>query len=241
MSDTMQAPPLGGTDPGSDGPANNRRLLTVLAAVVGLVVLGAAVYFLFLSGGGSDDELGPLPQGAPTQAVPSDDDKAPKVDANPLPKKFQGIVGRNPFQPLGAETVIEEVAVTDESTVPSEPEPVTSETAAPEPTTEPTPTPAPTITVPEPDPTPSETETTEQTRYNVTVKSVNLGEDKALLEVNGKQYRVGTKENFPDSEKGPFELLRVGRSDSGKAIATVIFGSEQPVKLMEGKQETFRL
>ena len=48
------------------------------------------------------------------------------------------------------------------------------------------------------------------TSYKVTLQSVDVAKDSAVIEVNGKRYLVKVKDMFTNSKTGPFKLTRVG-------------------------------
>ncbi len=221
MSNTLstQSPTI---DDGSGAGGSRRRLIMVVGGAALLLVLGLGAYFLFLSGG-EEEDLGLVPSGAAAQQDESNgkkdkgnkgDDKVPaEVDTN-------FAVGRDPFAPLPAEEVI----------------------PAPEPKPDPTTDTSGdgTGTTPEPTPTPTPTPTVDAvTTYDVTLRSVNLGKDTAVIVVDGKRYSVKAKEMFPSSDIGPFKLIGVGELSSGQDTALVVFGSDVTVGLVAGKSVTF--
>jgi len=222
MSDTMQAPVGGELEQSGDGSGGNRRALIALAAVAGALLIGAAVYFLFLSGDSGDDELGAVPQ---TQTTRTDDDKGNKGNddngsnaGDKVPDEFKGNIGRDPFAPLAFELVTAEPVPTEP--VPTEP-PATDPTGG---------------TVPDPQPTSDAPATT---AYVLEVKSVNVANDRASISVNDKLYTVKTGDVFPSDTTGPFKVLRLGKLDSGRGSAKVLFGSDLPVILKQGNPVTF--
>jgi hypothetical protein len=225
MSDTMQAPIGGELDQSSEGPGGNRRVLIALAALAGVLVIGAAVYFLFLSGGGSgDDELAAVPQ---TQATGTQDAKGNNGDGDKagdkVPEEFKGNVGRDPFAPLAFELATAEPVATD----PVATEPAATDAPAADPTGVPTTDPQPTSSSPA------------TSAYAVEVKSVNVGSGRATIEVNDKVYTVKTGDVFPSDTTGPFKVLRLSKTDSGRGVAKVLFGSDLPVILKQGHPVTF--
>ncbi|HVQ88305.1 MAG TPA: hypothetical protein VMT88_08985 [Actinomycetes bacterium] len=227
MSETMQAPIEGEAEPVGSSAAGNRRLLIALAAVAGVVVVGAAVYFLFLSGG-SEEELGAIPQ-SPVVAA-TDDANANGDDQNSgdgtkagdkVPVKYDGNVGRDPFQPLALET----------EAPPATAAPTDQPTSAP--------TDAPTDPVTDPTTNPTSSSGTDSTSFVVVVKSVNVARDKAVVSVNGSKYTVSTDEVFPSPDIGPFQVVRLGKTDSNRGVVKVLYGSDLPVILKEGNSVTF--
>jgi hypothetical protein len=79
------------------------------------------------------------------------------------------------------------------------------------------------------------------TSYKVTLLSVDVAKDSAVIEVNGKRYVVTVKDMFTNSKTGPFKLTRVGELPSGKDTATVVFGSDAPVELVAKDTVLFKL
>jgi hypothetical protein len=225
MSNTLstQSPTI---DDGSGAGGSRRRLIMVVGGAALLLVLGLGAYFLFLSGG-EEEDLGPVPSGA-AAAEESDGKKNKNSKGNdskgndnvPAEVDTNFAVGRDPFAPLPAEEVI----------------------PAPEPKPEPTTDTSGdgTGTTPEPTPTPTPTPTVDAaTTYDVTLRSVNLGKDTAVIEVDGKRYSVKAKDMFPSSDIGPFKLIGVGQLSSGQDTALVVFGSDVTVGLVAGKSVTF--
>lgn len=230
MSEATQAPVDGnatGLPPGAE--SGRRPLLLVLAVVAGLLVLGVAGYFLFLSGG-EEEAAGPVVP-AP---VPTDTDKDGKGNKNgkgdkdktevPKAVDINFAVGRDPFRPLAAEAVIKEPVAdtgsTDTGTGSGKP--------APAPAPAPSVTPAPTVPIEVP-----------VTTYTVTLISVDLGKDKATIEVDGKRYVLAVKDMFPSTKTGPFLLTKVGERSSGKGTATLVFGADAPVEVVQKQKVTF--
>jgi hypothetical protein len=220
MSDTMQAPVGGDLESSGDGSGGNRRALIALAAVAGALLIGAAVYFLFLSGGSGDDELGAVPHAV---ATGTQDTKANKDDngnaGDKVPDEFKGNIGRDPFAPLAFELVTDEPVPT---------EPVPTEPAATDPTGG----------IPAPDPQPT-SDAPATTAYVLEVKSVNVANGRATISVNDNLYTVKTGDVFPSDTTGPFKVLRLGKLDSGRGSAKVLFGSDLPVILKQGNPVTF--
>ena len=200
-----------------------------------LLVLGLGAYFLFLSGGDEED-LGPVPSGA--SAVPDESkgkkDKGSKGDDTvPADVDTNFTVGRDPFLPLAAEQVV------------VVPEPVADDTTTDTSTggggTGTAPKPAPTVSS-DPTPTPSPTPTEDAvTSYKVTLLSVDVRKDSAVIEVDGKRYLLDVKDMFTNSKTGPFKLTAVGELRSGKDTATVVFGSDAPVELVAKETVVFKL
>lgn len=235
----------------ASGPAGGRRrLFMALGGAAVLLVLGLGAYFLLLSGG-EEDDLGVVPSGAaalPTDGAGNNDNgtknKGTKGD-DTVPGKVDSnfTVGRDPFEPLAAEQVVETVAPAGDTTGTST---GTSTDTSTDTTgggqTDPVvvPTPAPTVSL---DPTPTPTPTPSEgpvTSYKVTVKSVDVGKDSAVIDVNGKRYVVTVKDLFTNSKTGPFKLTRVGELPSGKDTATVVFGSDAPVELLAQDTVVFK-
>lgn len=208
-------------DDGSSDGGSQRRLLLVVGGAALLLVLGLGAYFLFLSGGDEED-LGPVPSAAGAQPVDEGkkDKKAKKDDSVPNKVNVKFTVGRDPFAPLAAEAVVEPAPVADDT---SGTNTTKSGTKGGEGTT--TPTPAPTQDV--------------VSTYQVTLRSVDLKKNTAVIEVDGKRYSVKTKDMFPSSDIGPFKLIGVGELASGKDTALVVFGSDMTVGLVSGKSVTF--
>jgi hypothetical protein len=73
------------------------------------------------------------------------------------------------------------------------------------------------------------------------LKSVDVVKDSAIIEVNGKRYDVKVKNLFTNSKTGPFKLTRIGESPSGKDTATVVFGSDAPVEILQKDTTVFKL
>jgi hypothetical protein len=224
MSNTLQRPPIEDVVSGPDGGVDGGQRRTVLAVVLvaGLLVLGAATYFLFLSGGSSDENLGVVTSGAP-KAAPVDGKKSNQANNNDkVPQQVDANVqvGRDPFAPLAAEAPV--VTEPDPNSVPGTGTGTTGTTG--DGSTNPT--------------TPVDT-TTNETVYSLTVKSVNANKGTADIDINGKVYTVSTGDVFPSETTGPFKLVKVSRSDSGQGQARVIFGSDLPVVLKQGKTADF--
>ena len=236
MSDTLASEPLEGLD---DAPAagGQRRLLLLVGAAAAVLVLGLAGYFLFLSGGGEED-LGPVPQSAPAPVDTKEkgDKKGGKDDTTPAEVDDDFQVGQDPFQPLAVEAVAEppaEEPVDDggNGTETADNNTDTGSTGG----DASTPTPVPTVTVTaEPEPT------EEPVTYKVKLISVDLVKEKATIEVDGKRYILAVKDMFPSTKTGPFQLTGVGEQGSGKDTATVVFGADAPVELVEKDAVTFK-
>jgi hypothetical protein len=205
------------------------------AAVV--LVLGLAVYFLFLSGGG-EEEFEPIPSAAGT-ATEETDDKG-KKDEEKVPEEVDDDfrVGRDPFAPLAVEEVTVDETVTEDDGSTDTDTGTGADTDAGTGTggTGNTPDPAPTAS-----PTPTEDPEPEVTSYKVTLKSVDVAKSSAVIEVNGKRYQVKVKDLFTNSTTGPFKLTRVGELPSGKDTATVVFGDDAPVEIVQKETEVFKL
>lgn len=225
MSDTMQGPvedAVAGPPPGAG--SDRRRPLVLLLVVAGLLVVGAAAYLLFLSGG--DEEVAGPVVPAPAPAEPGKADKQKDKAGNEVPKEVEAdfAVGRDPFQPLAAEAVKKDPVApadsgsTDTGTDPGTPAPAPS---------------APVTPVPPPAPAPV-------TTYEVKLVSVNLAKEKATIEVDGKRYVLEVKDMFPNTKTGPFQLTTVGERPSGKDTATVVFGADAPVELVQQDTVTFQ-
>ena len=225
MSDTMQAPIGGELDQSSEGPGGNRRALIALAALAGALVIGAAVYFLFLSGDSNDDALAAVPQ---TQATVTQEAKGNNGDGDKagdkVPEEFKGNVGRDPFAPLAFELETAEPVATE----PVATEPVATDAPATDPTG-----------VPTTDPQPTSGSPPATSAYVVEVKSVNVASGRATIDVNDKTYTVKTGDVFPSDTTGPFKILRLSKTDSGRGVAKVLFGSDLPVILKQGHPVTF--
>src|SRR5262249_29945472 len=88
-----------------NGPGGNRKVLLILAGVVGVLVLGAAAYFLFLSGGSSDEGLGAVPSAQPAPSASAPTGKKGGDDDNTLPQHVNRNFQRGPTRskPLPAE------------------------------------------------------------------------------------------------------------------------------------------
>jgi hypothetical protein len=230
MSDTLANESLEGLD---DTPAagGQRRLLLLVGAAAAVLVLGLAGYFLFLSGGGEED-LDPVPQSAPAPADTKEkgDKKGGKDDTTPAQVDDDFQVGQDPFQPLAVEAVAAppaEEPVDDVGTDTADTGSTGGDIS--------TPAPVPTVTVTA-EPKPTE----EPVTYKVKLISVDLVKKKATIEVDGKRYLLAVKDMFPSSKTGPFQLTGVGEAGSGKATATVVFGAEAPVELIEQDAVTFK-
>jgi hypothetical protein len=233
MSDTVAAEPQ--SPPEASG--GQRRLLLMVGGAAVVLVLGLAAYFLFLSGGG-EEEFEPIPSAADAAAEQPEKDKGNgKKDDEQVPDEvdtdFQ--VGRDPFAPLAVEEVVADPVATDEGTdtdTDTSTDTGTSTGGGSGGNPAPAPTPAPTATE---DPEP------EVTSYKVTLKSVDVAKNSAVIEVNGKRYQVKVKELFTNSNTGPFKLTRVGELPSGKASATIVFGSDAPVEIVQKETEVFKV
>lgn len=228
MSDTIAHEPLEGLDDTANASGGSRRLLMLVAGGAAVLVLALAVYFLFLSGG--DEEVAgpaaPLPAPtAPEKTGKADKDKAGSDVPKEVDEDFA--VGRDPFQPLAVEAIVEEQTAADAGDT------GTSNTGT-DPVTDPgTPAPAPTV-APQPAPTVEPT-----TTYQVKLISVDLVKEKATIDVDGKRYVVAVQVMFPNTKTGPFQLTGVGERPSGKDTATVVFGSDAPVELVQRDKVTF--
>lgn len=223
MSDTVatENPVI---DDGSPGGGSQRRLLVVVGGAALLVVIGLAAYFLFLSGG-EEEDLGPVPSAAGSQPVEEGDkDKKAKKDTVPGKVNVKFTVGRDPFAPLAVEAVAEPAEAPEDTTSTDTTKSSGTKSGGGSSTPAPTSSPAPT-----PTPTPTEDAATS---YKVTLRSVDLKKETAVIEVDGKRYLLSVKDMFPNSKTGPFKLTAVGENGSGKAIATVVFGSDAPVELI---------
>lgn len=225
MSDTVAHEPLEGLDDTANASGGSRRLLMLVAGGAAVLVLALAVYFLFLSGG-EEEVAGPAaPVPAPTapeKAGKGDKDKGGSDVPKEIDKDFA--VGRDPFQPLAVEAVVEDTAVTDDTVTGTGTDPVADPG---------TPAPAPTV-APQPAPTVDPT-----TTYQVKLISVDLVKEKATIAVDGKRYVVAVQVTFPSTKTGPFQLTSVGERPSGKDTATVVFGADAPVELVQGDKVTF--
>jgi hypothetical protein len=228
MSDTIAHEPLEGLDDTANTSGGSRRMLMLVAGGAAVLVLALAVYFLFLSGG-EEEVAGPAaPAPAPTapdKGGKGDKDKAGSDVPKEVDKDFA--VGRDPFQPLAVEAIVEDPAVTDDTAT------GTGNTGT-DPVTDPgTPAPAPTV-APQPVPTVEPT-----TTYQVKLISVDLVKEKATIAVDGKRYVVAVQVMFPNTKTGPFQLTSVGERPSGKDTATVVFGADAPVELVQQDKVTF--
>ncbi len=240
MSNTVSTESLPNQD--GSGAGGQRRLLMVVGGAALLVVLGVGAYFLFLSGG--EEDLGPVPSGA-AAAQESGGKKDTGSNGNDT-KGNQNVpaevdsdfrVGRDPFAPLPAEEVVVAPAPAPDDTSTD----TTTSTSGTGGGTGTVPDPAPTVSS-DPTPTPSPTPTADPvTSYKVTLASVDVTKDSAVIEVNGKRYVVKVKDMFTNSKTGPFKLTRVGELPSGKDSATVIFGSDAPVELVVKDTVVFKL
>jgi hypothetical protein len=243
MSDTIASEPAEGVEEAGDGASSQKRLLLIVGGLAGLLVVALAAYFLFLSGGGEED-LGTLPPPAPASTNDGkqgdkEDDGDPKDQS--LPEEFDGEVGSDPFKPLSVEAVVEPAtADVEPAEVPSTPTTgggVTNNPPVTQPTTQPTqPSPAPTG-----NPNPPDNDDPTVTKYNVTLKSINVQKNSAVIQVNGKRYVVKLEKMFPSSNQGPFKLIKVAELPSGKDSATVRFGSDAPVELVHDHKTVFKL
>jgi len=205
------------TDPdlvtGVDDP-NRRRLMLVLAIAGGVIIAGAAAYFLFLSGGGSDTEdFGPLPPQTGATAKPDKgDDESPET--KPLPEEFDGVVGRDPFQPLAAEAVVPPVVEDVEVEATSEPiEAGTDATGG--------------------------DDSADANTSQVKVKAVSVAKGQASVSVDGKQYTVKEGVVFPSATTGPFKAVVIGMTAAGRAFVKVEYGSDLPVVIKSGGSAHF--
>lgn len=231
MSDTVAQEPLEGLDDTANASGGSRRLLMLVAGGAAVLVLALAVYFLFLSGG-EDEVAGPA---APVPA-PTAPEKAGKGDkdkgGSDVPKEVDQdfAVGRDPFQPLAVEAVVEDTAVTEDTGSGG----TGTDNTGTNPVTDPgTPAPAPAV-APQPAPTVEPT-----TTYQVKLISVDQVKEKATIAVDGKRYVVAVQVTFPNTKTGPFQLTGVGERPSGKDTATVVFGSDAPVELVQRDKVTF--
>ena len=229
MSDTIAQEPLEGLDDTANASGGSRRLLMLVAGGAAVLVLALAVYFLFLSGG--DEEVAGPAAPVPAPTAPEKTGKGDKDKAgSDVPKEVDEdfAVGRDPFQPLAVEAIVEEEpAVTDTGDT------GTSNTGT-DPVTDPgTPAPAPAV-APQPAPTVEPT-----TTYQVKLISVDQVKEKATIAVDGKRYVVAVQVTFPNTKTGPFQLTGVGERPSGKDTATVVFGSDAPVELVQRDMVTF--
>jgi hypothetical protein len=219
-------------DDGSSGDGSQRRLLLVVGGAALLLVLGLGAYFLFLSGGDEED-LGTVPNATGSQPVEDGkkDKKAKKDDKVSDKVNVKFTVGRDPFAPLAVEAVVEPPPEKD----------TTSDTSSTD-TTKGSGTksgtggntPAPT-TSPAPAPTQDAVSS-----YEVTLRSVDLKKNTAVIEVDGKRYLLKVKDLFPNTKTGPFKLTGVSETGSGKATATVVFGSDAPVELLAKDTVVFK-
>jgi hypothetical protein len=224
MSDTVAQEPLEGLDDTANASGSSRRLLMLVAGGAAVLVLALAVYFLFLSGG-EEEVAGPAaPAPAPTapeKVGKGDNDKGGSDVPKEVDEDFA--VGRDPFQPLAVEAIVEDPAVTDDAG-----------SAGTGPVSDPgTPAPAPAV-APQPAPTVEPT-----TTYQVKLISVDQVKEKATIAVDGKRYVVAVQVTFPNTKTGPFQLTSVGERPSGKDTATVVFGSDAPVELVQRDKVTF--
>ncbi len=226
MSNTMstESPII---DDGSTDGGGQRRLLLVVGGAALLLVLGLGAYFLFLSGGG-EEELAPVPSAAGAQPVEDGkkDKTTKKDDKAPNKTNIKFTVGSDPFAPLAAEAVIEPDPVSNDTTSTGTSNGSGTKSGGGS-------TPAPTAA-----PTPAPTQDAAST-YEVTLRSVDLKQNSAVIVVEGKRYSVKVKEMFPSSDIGPFKLIGVGQLSSGKDTALVVFGSDVTVGLVAGKSVTF--
>ncbi|HUV48131.1 MAG TPA: hypothetical protein VMX11_04065 [Actinomycetes bacterium] len=234
MSDTI-SPQSPVVDDGSSDGAGQKRLLLVVGGAALLLVLGLGAYFLFLSGG-EEEDLGPVPSAANNQPTedPVKKNKGSKKDKAPKDVKADFTVGRDPFVPLSVE------AVKEPAPAPEEPTTDTGKTSGGTKSgggtsTAPTTAPAPTSS---PSPAPTQDAVTS---YKVTLRSVDLKKNTAVIEVDGKRYLLKVKDMFTDAKTGPFKLTGVGERDSGKATAIVVFGSDAPVELLAKDTVVFKL
>lgn len=224
MSDTVAHEPLeGAAETAVSG--GNRRLLMLVAGGAAVLVLGLAVYFLFLSGGDEPAEpsSAPAPSSQPADGKDKGGKDKDKGDTT-VPKEVDVdfAVGRDPFQPLAVEAIVEPPA-----------EPTDTGTTGTTGTTDPVTTPDPTVT---PQPTPT---VEPVTIYRVKLLSVDLVKEKATIVVDGKRYKLAVKDMFPSTKTGPFQLTAVGELKSGTDTATVVFGADAPVELVRHEPVTF--
>jgi hypothetical protein len=230
MSDTVatENPVI---DDGSPSGGSQRRLLVVVGGAALLIVIGLGAYFLFLSGG-EEEDLGPVPSAAGAQPVEEGDvakkDKKAKKDTVPGNLNVKFTVGRDPFAPLAVEAVAEPAEVPEDTsdTTKSTDTKSGGGSSTPAPTASPAPAPAPTQDA--------------ATSYEVTLLSVDLKKENAVIEVDGKRYLLSVKDMFPNTKTGPFKLTAVGENGAGKATATVVFGSDAPVELIAKDTVVFK-
>jgi hypothetical protein len=222
MSDLMQAPAnesLGGEE--TEGTNGKGRVLALLGILAGVVVIGLAAFFLFFSGG-SEEDLGPVPSagGNPSQPADTGKDDGSGEGQGELPPEYDGVVGRDPFQPLAAEEVVPPPAPKPSA------QPSSGNGGNPE---------------PNPGPTSSEqpSEPSGTTAYRVTFVGVDGAV--AIFDVNGKTTRVKQGKLFPSTDEGPFKLLALSEDPgSGDPVATIVFGSETPENLGQGDSKTYK-
>jgi len=241
MSDTLSQESLPPEANGADD--RSRRSLLLIGGLAVLLVLGAAGYFLFLSGGSDDEELGVV--SAAPAPVETDGPKGDKKDDNvPNPVDDDIEVGHDPFKPLPQEAVKEEPVTVDDSDTTDDGAVVDNGgtgTGTGTGTGGTQPTKPPTVN-PSPSPSPTETKDPDVvTSYKVTLKSIDVKKDSAVIEVNGKRYVVKVGKLFTSSTQGPFKLTKVGELPNGKDTAQVRFGADAPVELIQKDKTVFQL
>ena len=222
---------------GDSSGSSQRRLIVLVVGLAALLVVGLGAYFLFLSGG-SDDEDFEVIRSAPAP-VETDAPKGDKKD-DTVPTKIDDDieVGRDPFKPLPQEAVKQE-PVTVDDTDPVDDGAVIDNGGSGTGGTQPTK--APTVN-PTPSPSPTETKDPDVvTSYKVTLRSVDVKKDSAVIEVNGKRYVVKVGKLFTSTTQGPFKLTRVAELPNGKDTANVRFGADAPVELIEKDKTVFQL
>jgi len=238
MSDSVATEPPQAPDADSSG-SGQRRLLLVVGGLAALLVVGLGAYFLFLSGGADDEELGVV--SAAPAPVETDEPKGDKKDdtvPNPVDDDIE--VGRDPFKPLPQEAVIEESSTVDDSDTTDDGAVIDnggtgSGTGGTQPTKPPT-------VNPSPSPSPTETKDPDVvTSYKVTLKSIDVKKDSAVIEVNGKRYVVKVGKLFTSATQGPFKLTKVAELPNGKDTAQVRFGADAPVELIQKDKTVFQL
>lgn len=184
MSDLMQAPPENDLTSLEEGSGRSTRLIALVAIAGGVVVLGLAAFFLFFSGGGEED-LGGLVTAPPASGQ----------DAGGGNGKGDGSGGKQDDIPPVYEDVVgrDPFKALSAETVVVPPEPKPTETT---------------------DPADSDTgnpPALEPDYYQATLEAIEG--NTATVVVNGVAYQVKEGDRFPDTTKGPFQLVRIADND----------------------------
>lgn len=183
MSDLMQAPPENDLTSLDEGSGRSTRLIAIVGVAGGVVVLGLAAFFLFFSGGGEED-LGGVVTAPPASGQDAD-----------------GGNGKGNGSGAGQD----EIPPVYEDVVGRDPFKVLPAEAV--------------VVAPEPKPTePADTAddggappALEPDYYQATLEGIEGST--ATVVVNGVAYQVKEGDRFPDTTKGPFQLVRIADND----------------------------